>query len=114
VAVYSLRARERPTVSAPVSWEEVERALKKKDANLLVFEARQTLARVGKMGDLFAPVNELKQSLPNLKGLAASAVEKTEEPISIAAPAEERPKRARSHAAPNAVKPPLRKSRRKV
>jgi bifunctional non-homologous end joining protein LigD len=114
VAVYSLRARERPTVSAPVSWEEVERALKKKDANLLVFEARQTVARVGKMGDLFAPVNELKQSLPDLKGIAASAVEKTEEPISIAAQAEERPKRARSHAAPNAVKPPSRKSRRKV
>ena len=114
VAVYSLRARERPTVSAPVSWEEVERALKKKDANLLVFEARQTVARVEKMGDLFAPVNELKQSLPDLKGIAASAVEKTEEPISIAAQAEERPKRARSHAAPNAVKPPSRKSRRKV
>jgi hypothetical protein len=52
--------------------------------------------------------------LPDLKGVAASAVEKTEEPISIAAQAEERPKLARSHAAPKAVKPPSRKSRRKV
>ena len=39
IAVYSLRARERPTVSTPVTWEEVEKALKKKDASLLVFEA---------------------------------------------------------------------------
>ena len=39
VSVYSLRAREHPTVSTPVKWEEVEQALKKKDANLLVFEA---------------------------------------------------------------------------
>jgi bifunctional non-homologous end joining protein LigD len=39
VAVYSLRARERPTVSTPVRWKEVETALKKKDPALLVFEA---------------------------------------------------------------------------
>ncbi len=63
VAVYSLRAREHPTVSTPVTWEEVERALKKKDANLLVFEAKQVVARFEKMGDLFAPVLELKQTL---------------------------------------------------
>jgi bifunctional non-homologous end joining protein LigD len=75
VAVYSLRAREHPTVSTPVTWEEVERALKKKDANLLVFEARQTVARVEKMGDLFAPLNELKQRLPDLKGVAAPEAE---------------------------------------
>src|ERR1700686_3727783 len=40
IGVYSLRAREHPTASTPVAWEEVERALKKKDANLLVFEAK--------------------------------------------------------------------------
>ena len=78
VAVYSLRAREHPTASTPVTWEEVERALKKKDANLLVFEAKQVVARVEKMGDLFAPVLELKQRLPDLKGLAASAVAEAE------------------------------------
>lgn len=106
VAVYSLRARERPTVSTPLSWEEVERALKKKDASLLVFEARQTVARVEKMGDLFAPVNELKQSLPDLKGVAASAVEKTEAPILIAAQAEGKPKVVRRAAAIKSAKRP--------
>jgi bifunctional non-homologous end joining protein LigD len=56
-------AREHPTVSTPVSWEEVERALKKKDANLLVFEARQAVARVEKMGDLFAPAKRIEAAL---------------------------------------------------
>lgn len=88
VGVYSLRAREHPTVSTPVTWEEVERTFKKKDANLLVFEAKQVVARVDKMGDLFAPVLELKQRLPDLKQLAAAA-EEAAEPISIAAQAEE-------------------------
>ncbi len=69
IGVYSLRAREHPTVSTPVKWEEVERALKKKDAGLLVFEAGQVLERVEKMGDLFAPVLSLKQKLPKLGAL---------------------------------------------
>src|SRR6202163_4469777 len=56
VAVYSLRAREHPTVSTPVSWEEVEKCLKKKDPAMLVFEAKQTVARVDKLSDLFAPL----------------------------------------------------------
>ncbi|HUA14124.1 MAG TPA: non-homologous end-joining DNA ligase [Verrucomicrobiae bacterium] len=67
VAVYSLRAKEHPTVSTPVTWDEVERCLKKKDSKLLVFEAKQTIARFEKMGDLFEPVLELKQQLPDLK-----------------------------------------------
>jgi hypothetical protein len=50
-----------------VTWEEVERALKKKDAGQLVFEAKQVVARVEKTGDLFAPLLELKQRLPDLK-----------------------------------------------
>jgi bifunctional non-homologous end joining protein LigD len=66
IAVYSLRARERPTVSTPVTWEEVQKTLKKKDAALLRFEAPQVLERVEKMGDLFGPVLELKQALPAL------------------------------------------------
>ena len=66
IAVYSLRAREHPTVSTPVKWEEVEHMLKKKDAGLLVFEAGQVLKRVEKMGDLFEPVLTLKQKLPKL------------------------------------------------
>ena len=79
IAVYSLRARERPTVSTPVNWEEVERALKKKNADLLVFEAKQVVARFEKVGDLFQPVLELKQQLPELKrtGSANAAPAKT-------------------------------------
>src|SRR6267154_1737525 len=81
ISVYALRARERPTVSTPISWEEVEQALKKKNAASLVFEAKDVLARVQKLGDLFEPVQKLKQKLPELSGLvgepevAASAKE---------------------------------------
>ena len=84
VAVYSLRAREHPTVSTPVTWEEVERAFKKKDAGLLVFEAPQVVKRFEKMGDLFEPVLELKQRLPDLKAAAVAP-----ERIEIAAQADE-------------------------
>jgi bifunctional non-homologous end joining protein LigD len=113
VAVYSLRAREHPTVSTPVTWEEVERAGKKKDANLLVFEAKQVVQRVERMGDLFAPVLELKQRLPDLK-LSAAKME-APETISIAAQAEEKPKLARNHAVKKtAGKPRVHKIRRKV
>ncbi|MEX2107467.1 MAG: non-homologous end-joining DNA ligase [Solirubrobacterales bacterium] len=66
IAVYSLRARERPTVSTPVTWEEVERAVDRDDADSLVFEAADVLKRIEKHGDLFAPVLELKQKLPEL------------------------------------------------
>jgi DNA primase len=113
VAVYSLRARERPTVSTPVTWEEVEKTLKKKDASLLVFEAKQTVSRVEKMGDLSAPLLELKQRLPDLKKVAGSADTETDEPVSIAAAAEEEPKKARRRA-PTSAQPRMRKARRKV
>ena len=66
IAVYSLRARERPTVSTPVSWDEVERAVQRNDAASLVFEAGDVLKRIDRDGDLFAPVLELKQNLPEL------------------------------------------------
>jgi bifunctional non-homologous end joining protein LigD len=64
VAVYSLRARDRPTASTPVEWDEVERALERSDPESLTFEAGDVLKRVDKRGDLFAPVAELKQELP--------------------------------------------------
>jgi bifunctional non-homologous end joining protein LigD len=66
IAVYSLRARERPTVSTPVSWEEVERAAGNDDPNALVFEAADVLKRIERDGDLFAPVLQLEQELPEL------------------------------------------------
>ncbi len=69
VNVYSLRAKEKPTVSAPVSWEEVEECLKKKNPGLLVFETKDILMRCEELGDLFAPVLSLKQRLPALSAL---------------------------------------------
>jgi bifunctional non-homologous end joining protein LigD len=66
VSVYSLRARERPTVSTPLRWDEVEHALDKDDADLLRYEAPDVIERVEKDGDLFAPVAQLKQKLPKL------------------------------------------------
>jgi bifunctional non-homologous end joining protein LigD len=63
VAVYSLRARERPTVSTPVTWDEVEAGAAGDDE--LIFEAEDVLARIKEHGDLFAPVLELEQSLPD-------------------------------------------------
>jgi bifunctional non-homologous end joining protein LigD len=66
IAVYSLRARERPTVSTPVTWEEVEGALEREDRECLVFEATDVLERIDEHGDLFAPVLEVEQNLPAL------------------------------------------------
>jgi bifunctional non-homologous end joining protein LigD len=74
VAVYSMRARERPTVSTPVSWDEVERCAEKGDPDLLVFEAPDVLKRVEKHGDLFAPVLEERQRIPSFAKLEKTAV----------------------------------------
>jgi bifunctional non-homologous end joining protein LigD len=62
--VYSLRAKEHPTVSTPVTWTEVASALKRKNAELMTFEVDDVLKRAKKLGDLFAPVLKLKQKLP--------------------------------------------------
>jgi bifunctional non-homologous end joining protein LigD len=88
VSVYALRARERPTVSTPIAWDEVENCLKKKDAKLLVFETQQTLARVEKMGDLFAPLLELKQKLPKLSGIGKGEAEAVAAGLEMAAQAQ--------------------------
>jgi bifunctional non-homologous end joining protein LigD len=67
VCVYSLRAKPTPTASTPVTWAEVEKCLKKDDAELLSFTSDQVLKRVAKHGDLFEPVLTLEQKLPTLK-----------------------------------------------
>ena len=64
ICVYSLRAREEPTVSTPFAWDEVENCLKKKKAELLKFRSHQVVTRVEKLGDLFEPLEKLKQKLP--------------------------------------------------
>ena len=66
IAVYSLRAREHPTASTPVRWEEVEATAESGKAEELRFTAGQVLERVDEHGDLFAPVLELEQDLPDL------------------------------------------------
>ncbi len=69
VCVYSLRAKERPTVSTPVKWNEVESCLKKGDPSLLVFESDEVLKRAKQYGDLFDPVLKLKQKMPPVEAL---------------------------------------------
>jgi bifunctional non-homologous end joining protein LigD len=69
VCVYSLRAKERPTVSTPLSWDEVQRAVKAKEAAVLSFESGEVLKRASELGDLFSQVLSLKQKLPALKEL---------------------------------------------
>lgn len=110
VSVYSLRAREHPTVSTPVKWEEVEQALKKKDATLLVFEASRVLDRVQKMGDLFEAVLTLKQKLPKLAGIAEATPEAG---LELAAQAEE-PKKTKKSVKPARPRSASKKKSRNV
>jgi bifunctional non-homologous end joining protein LigD len=66
VNVYSLRAREQPTVSTPLTWDEIREAHDAGDIGALQCTAEQVLARVERLGDLFAPVLSVRQSLPAL------------------------------------------------
>ena len=64
VTVYSVRARERPTVSTPVTWDEVAACRAGNDERRLSFEVDDVLRRAVDHGDLFAPVLSVKQELP--------------------------------------------------
>ena len=66
VGVYSLRARAEPTVSTPVTWDELDDALSAADPARLTFEWDEVLERVERQGDLMADVLTLKQELPEL------------------------------------------------
>jgi bifunctional non-homologous end joining protein LigD len=66
VTVYSVRARERPTVSTPVTWEEVTDCLEERAPELLMFDTERVLERVVDHGDLFAPLTSLRQKLPSI------------------------------------------------
>ena len=66
VAAYSLRARARPTVSTPVTWAEVERAVDGTLPDLLTFETDAVLARISELGDLYASNLASEQTLPAL------------------------------------------------
>ena len=65
VSVYSLRAMERPTVSTPVTWAEVESVVGATDGSTLSFGPGDVLRRVEEQGDLFAAVAELVQHVPD-------------------------------------------------
>lgn len=64
VSVYSMRARDRPTASTPLEWDEIEAAMAAGDPERLIFEAPQVLKRVEEKGDLMAPLLSLEQCLP--------------------------------------------------
>ena len=66
VCAYSLRARERPTASTPLTWEELQAAVEAGDATRLSFEAGAVVQRVEDRGDLFAAAAHLEQRLPAL------------------------------------------------
>lgn len=66
VSVYSPRAGQTPTVSTPVTWEEVEACREQEDPTLLRFAPAQVLDRIDEHGDLFAEVASLSQVLPAL------------------------------------------------
>jgi bifunctional non-homologous end joining protein LigD len=63
VNAYSLRAMDRPTVSTPLSWDEVEEIARTGVG--VAFTSDEVLARVAEKGDLFAPVQTLEQTLPH-------------------------------------------------
>jgi bifunctional non-homologous end joining protein LigD len=64
VCAYSVRAKDRPTVSTPVSWDEVQDALRAGAPARLVFETTDVVERVERDGDLFEPVLTMRQRLP--------------------------------------------------
>jgi bifunctional non-homologous end joining protein LigD len=63
VCAYSLRARPHPTVSTPVTWDEVDDAA---SGAPLSFEAHEVLDRIDELGDLFEDAATLEQELPAL------------------------------------------------
>jgi bifunctional non-homologous end joining protein LigD len=89
--VYSLRAKERPTASTPLRWQEVERALTSRDASRLSFEAAAVLRRVAEHGDLFEPVLREVQRLPDVVAPGALAGPKKSRGAAREAPSDAAP-----------------------
>jgi bifunctional non-homologous end joining protein LigD len=73
VSVYSLRAKsDQPYCSMPVTWDELRRAMRKKDRSALFFDPETALKRVAKTGDLFEPLLKMKQKLPRSLNVSAA------------------------------------------
>lgn len=76
VAVYSMRGkRDEPFISMPVTWEELKKAVRAKNSQALFFTPAAALKRLAKIGDLFAPLLTLKQSLPKAFARQSAPVE---------------------------------------
>ena len=68
IVAYSLRATEVPRVATPVTWDEVEDAVRRSDEAALAFGPADVLRRLDRHGDLFEPVLSLRQKLPAPSG----------------------------------------------
>jgi bifunctional non-homologous end joining protein LigD len=66
ISVYSLRAREKPFVSFPLGWREVEDAIRVGEPDRLQVIHSEALMRAERMGDLFQEVLVKEQKLPHL------------------------------------------------
>ncbi len=66
ICVYSLRAREKPTVSFPLEWKELQILAKQGDPEKLLIMHSDALSRVGEKGDLFQELLTKKQKMPHL------------------------------------------------
>jgi bifunctional non-homologous end joining protein LigD len=66
ISVYSLRAREKPYVSVPLAWGEVENAVARDNGEGLQFLYSEALSRVESKGDLFGEILTKEQKLPHL------------------------------------------------
>ncbi|MDD5167991.1 MAG: ATP-dependent DNA ligase, partial [Syntrophales bacterium] len=66
ICVYSLRAREKPFVSFPLTWEELENLAGQGDPEKLLVLHAEAVGRLEKTGDLFRELLVNKQKLPYL------------------------------------------------
>lgn len=65
VSVYSVRAaHDRPTISAPLTWDELQDLLDAGDPDAFLLGPDEVLARVAELGDVWADVLTLDQELP--------------------------------------------------
>ncbi len=112
VCVYSLRALERPTVSTPLDWEEVQRGARSRRRELqLSLEPPQLLERVARGGDRHAPLLTLEQQLPDLAGTGPA---RFYEPPSAGTAAKKQPRKQRDGGVkmpPSGVKPGSKRAR---
>lgn len=63
--VYSLRGVPVPQASVPLTWDEIETAVRHEETTMLRFTVRTVLQRIEQLGDIFAPVLEMRQTLPS-------------------------------------------------